>query len=127
MGGFFFDFEAVWTASSDRDAPAQALQAPEVDVERAHFVGSPEEGQEEAQGPEAVGDLGVSILSVVLARRRRRRRGGRLHYSCSITKGRDLGGSLVVQTGFAASMLPAASHAFFCICRARRAYRTHTL
>ena len=60
MGGFFFDFGAIRTASSDRDAPAQALQTAEVDVGRAHFVGSPEEGQEEAQGPEAVGDLGVS-------------------------------------------------------------------
>ena len=42
--------------------PAQALQAPEEHVERADAVGGAEEGQEEAQGPEAVGDLGVSIV-----------------------------------------------------------------
>ena len=47
-------------------------------MERTYIIGSPEEGQEEAQGPEAVGDLGISILSVMLARRRRRRRGGTL-------------------------------------------------
>ena len=69
MGGFFFDFGAIRTVSSEYDAPAQALQAPEVDVERTYIIRSAEEGQDEAQGPEAVGHLGVSILSVSLAAR----------------------------------------------------------
>ena len=113
MGGFFFDFEAVWTASSDRDAPAQALQAPEVDVERAHFVGSPEEGQEEAQGPEAVGDLGVSIKYE--SSRRRRRGRTRLGIPAVWTGSRPRGKPAFAQTGRRlASVLQAAKlHAFF--------------
>ena len=45
----------------DGNAPAQALQAPEEHVERTYIIRSAEEGQDEAQGPEAVGHLGVSI------------------------------------------------------------------
>ena len=97
----------------DGNAPAQALQAPEEHVERADLVGGAEEGQEEAQGPEAVGDLGVS-RSKCRARVVDGVGGGRVSIFLQRRPGRDLGGSLVVRRRVSlASVLQAASHAFF--------------
>ena len=118
VGGFFFDFGAIRTVSSEYDAPAQALQAPEVDVERTYIIRSAEEGREEAQGPEAVGDLGVSIVPTSSSKAdgtsRRWHWGGEdITISCRVAPGRYL----IFRRRVFASVLQAASHAFFGICR----------
>ena len=78
--------------NSDRFDPTQALQAPEVDVERADIIRGAEEGQEEAQGPEAVGDLGVSRSKcrarVSSSDEGRRRGGARLYIPAASTGSR---------------------------------------